>query len=164
MCAGKEVNDEEEECLRKGFGDLRLERKLRVKLWRDLSISLMNWTFPCLMSLSSCKDAGRWSLQHLEVGKPQRVMALEALDSVHLKWHSSLPRALYWPLHVKGPYGDREAERYFVLRGKRNKILVKSTTDGPKSRRVLPTYYFLLIRVILGKSLNLSELLFFFFK
>lgn len=115
------------------------------------------------MSLSSCRDAGRWSLHHLEVGKPQWVMALEALDGVHLKWHSSLPRASYWPLHVKGPYGDREAEHYFVLRGKRNKILVKSTTDGPRSRRVLPTYYFLLIRVTLGKSLNLSELLFFFF-
>ena len=114
------------------------------------------------MSLSSSRDAGRWSLHHLEVGKPQWVMALDVLDGVHLKWHSLLPRALYWPLHVKGPYGDRETEHYFVLRGKRNKILVTSTDDGPRSRRVLPTYYFLLIRVILGKSLNLSELLFFF--
>ena len=55
----------------------------------------------------------------------------------------------------------KEREPYFVLR--KSKILVKTTNDGPRSRRMFLTYYSLLIGVLLGKSLNLTELLFFFF-
>ena len=41
--------------------------------------------------------------------------------------------------------------------------MVKTSNDGPRSRTVFPTCYSLLIGILLGKSLNFTELLFFFF-
>lgn len=72
MCRERGECHMEAEGLRRGWGELRLERKRRAS-WEGICVVfLMNWTFPCLMSLSrEAGDAGRWGLQPLEVGKPR---------------------------------------------------------------------------------------------